>query len=152
MTTKRQSSIFLLTALTPFREHFFQFTFDFEAGRSRNIFQIEAAVRGFQTGDGGDKFIGIGASFGIGDPVQADRNGINVGEVFEKHRFAFHHRQSGFRTDIAQTKYGGPVAYHSDHIAPGGIFPDILGVLFDRQTRLSHTGGVSETEVIAGGA
>ena len=132
-------------------EHLFQFTFDLEAGGRRDIFQIEAAERGFESRCRRDQFIRIGAAFSIGNPVQADGDGIDVGEVFEQHRFTFHDRKPRFRTDIAQTEDGGTVTHDGDHIAAGGIFPDIFGVFLDRQTGLGDAGGVCQRKIIAGG-
>ena len=53
---------------------------------------------------------------------------VDVGELLEQHRLAFHHRLGGERADIAEAEHGGAVGHHRDQIAAhgerGGLRPD----------------------------
>ena len=48
-------------------------------------------------------------------------DGIDVGEAFEQHRFAFHHRLGRQRAAIAKAENGGAVGDDGDEIALGRV-------------------------------
>ena len=61
----------------------FQFTLNFKAGGGGDVFKIDAAEVRLKTGCRCDKLCGIGAALCVGDTVEADGDGINVGETLE---------------------------------------------------------------------
>ena len=79
--------------------------------------------------------------------VQFDVEYVDVSEPLEQDTFAFHDRLAGQGPDVAQSQHGGPVGYHRDQIAFGGVFECILRVLLDLQAGISHAGCVGETEI-----
>ena len=129
---------------------FFEFTLHGKTTGGTDIFQIYTAESGFQSFHCRHEFIHIGAVVFVFHLAQTDRHGVDIGKVFEQHRFALHHRQTGFSTDIAQTKHGGTVAYHCHEVAADSIFPHIGGIFFDFQTGLCHTGGVCQSQIGSG--
>src|SRR3546814_6056280 len=64
--------------------------------------------------DGVDEAVGI-----LGGELDIDR--IDVGEAFEQHRLAFHHRLGGERAEVAEAEAGRPVGDNGDEIALGRI-------------------------------
>ena len=63
---------------------------DLEAARRRDVLEVDAAEAGRDALDGLDDLVGV-----LG--VQADREGVDAGELLEEHRLALHdrHRRLG---------------------------------------------------------
>ena len=74
-------------------QHLFQAAFDFEAARRADVFQVDPAERRCDGSNVRDDFFNILR-------IQGNRNGIHIPEAFEQGRFAFHNRNSCFRSDI----------------------------------------------------
>ncbi len=49
--------------------------------------------------------------------VEADREGVDAGELLEEHRLALHHRHCGLGSDVAEAEHGGAVADDGDRVA-----------------------------------
>ena len=49
--------------------------------------------------------------------VEADREGVDAGELLEQQRLALHHRQGGLRADVAEAEHGGAVGDDGDGVA-----------------------------------
>ena len=65
-----------------------QFLFDHETIRRLDVFQIDAAEGGLQHLAGANDILGV-----AGGQLQIEN--IDIGEAFEQHAFAFHHRLAG---------------------------------------------------------
>src|SRR5699024_11746123 len=82
----------------------------FEASRCRDILQVDSSENGSHQFDRVDDFIHV-------IRLERYREGIHSGKIFEKRTFSFHYRQARFRTDIAESKYCGPVRHHTNRVA-----------------------------------
>ena len=74
-------------------------------------------------------------------------DGIDIGEAFEQHRFAFHHRLCRQRAAIAEAEDGGAVGDHRDEIALGRVVVGEGLVLGDGQHRNGDAGRIGERKV-----
>ena len=79
-----------------------------------NIFQIDPAKRGLQQQYRFDEIVGI---FGI----QADGEAINSTQKFVKQHLAFHHRDGGLGTNVAQAQNSGSIADNGHAIPLVGV-------------------------------
>ena len=70
---------------------------DLEAARSGDVLEVDAAV---DRGDGLDDLDDLLGVLG----VQADRPGIDAGELLEQRGLALHDRQRGGRADVAEAR------------------------------------------------
>ena len=118
-----------------------QLPLDFEASRSCDILKIDPAKARCQQLDRTHDFCRV---FGI----QADRHSIYVGEGLEEQSLAFHYRQSGGGTDVAQAKHGRTVSDHSHQVALDGVTIDICGIAVYLLAGLSHPGGVGHRQLL----
>ena len=116
--------------------------FNLEAARRGDVFQVHAAVDGGEGLDDHDDFLGV-----LG--VQADRPGIDVGELLEEGGLALHHRERRGRADVSQAQDGGAVGDDGDGVALDGQVPRGGGVLRDRQADAGDAGGVGAGEIVA---
>ena len=73
---------------------------DLEAARGGDVLQVDPAVQRRDAADDLDDLVGV-----LG--VQADRPGVDPGELLEQRGLALHHRQRGGRADVAQPEHGG---------------------------------------------
>ena len=87
-----------------------QFFFDVKTFRRLDVFQIDAAQRGFERGDDVDEFVRVVL-------VQFNVEDIDVGEFFEQAALAFHHRLGRQRANVAQPQHCRAVGDHGDQIA-----------------------------------
>ena len=87
---------------------------DLEAARGGDVLEVDAAERRRQQLDRLDDLLGV-----VGR--EADREGVDVGELLEQHRLALHHGHRGLGADIAEAEHGAAVADHRH------------GVLLDRE-------------------
>ena len=118
--------------------------FDLETFGSFYVFEIDPAEGGGDSLDGGDELLRIGR-------IDLDVEGIDSGEVLEKHAFALHDRFGGQRADVAQSQYGGSVGNDRHQIALDRIVVRLGRIVGDRQTRRRHAGRVGQREIVLGG-
>ncbi len=90
-----------------------QTPFDFEAARCRDVLEVDAAE------DRGDVDHGLDDRVDVLG-VQADREGVDAGELFEEHALALHHRRGGQRPDVAEPQDRGAVADDRHRVALNG--------------------------------
>ena len=64
---------------------------------------------------------------------------VDVGELLEEVRLAFHYGLAGKRTDVAESQHGSPVRNDRDEVAAGRVLVDVVRVLLDRQAGLGDT-------------
>ncbi|MEX0675160.1 MAG: hypothetical protein WD067_10325 [Gaiellaceae bacterium] len=116
---------------------------DLEAARRGDVLQVDPAEPGRDRLDRLD------------DPVrilrrQADRPGVDPGELLEQHRLPLHHRQRGLRADVAEPQDRGAVGDDGDRVALDGEVPDLLGIVGDRRAHPGDARRVGHREVVAG--
>src|SRR5690606_33291620 len=117
---------------------------DFQAAGSRDGLQDDAAVDRCDQYQGADDLDGALAA-------QAQRPGVDPGELLEQRGLSFHHRQRCFRTEVAQAEHGRAVGDHGDGVALDREPPGVFRVLRDRGAHPGHAGGVGAGEVVAVG-
>ena len=115
---------------------------DLEAARGGDVLQVDPAVDRGERLDDADDLLGV-----LG--VQADRPGVDAGELLEQGGLALHHGQGGGRADVTQAEHGGPVGDHGHGVALDGEPPGVLGVCGDGQADPGDTWGVGAGEVVA---
>ena len=88
-----------------------------------------------------DDLVGIGGR-------EADRPGVDAGELLEEDRLALHHRQRGLRADVAEPEHGGAVGDDRDRVALARERPDLVRVVGDRAAGARDAGRVRHREVV----
>ena len=86
---------------------------DLEAARRRDVLEVDPREHRRDRLDGADDLLGVGG-------VEADREGVDVGEPLEQRRLALHHRQRRERADVAQAEHRRAVGDHRDGVALDG--------------------------------
>jgi len=114
---------------------------DLEAARSSDVLEVDAAETGSDRNDSADDLVGVGGR-------EADRPGVDAGELLEEDRLAFHHRQGGFRADVAEAEHSGSVRDDRDRIALAREVPDFVRVVGDRSARTGDARRVGHREVV----
>ena len=117
-----------------------QFFFDVKTFRRLDVFQIDAAQRGFERGDDVDEFVRIVL-------VQFNVEDIDVGEFFEQTPLAFHHRLGRQRANVAQPQHCRAVGDHGDQIAARGHFVGLLRVGDNQVARSGHARRIGQRQV-----
>ena len=84
--------------------------------------------------------------------VQLDVEDVDVGEAFEQHALAFHHRLAGQCADVAQSEHGRAVADHGDQVPFRRVAKCIEGVLFDFETGYGDARRVGQAQIALGAA
>ena len=115
---------------------------DLEAAGGGDVLEVDAGEDRADRLDSADDLLGV-----LG--VEADREGIDVGEPLEQGRLALHHRQRGQRADVAQAEHGRTVGHHSHRVALDGQAARVSGVLRDGQADPRHARRVDQGEVVA---
>ena len=82
--------------------------------------------------------------------VQADREGVDVGELLEQHRLALHHRHRRLGADVAEAEHRGAVGDHGHGVRLDRVLERLLAVLGDRRAHARDAGRVGHREVVAG--
>ena len=100
---------------------------DGEARGRADVFEVDAAERGFEAGDGLDHLVRIGAAVLLEHAADAERHGVDVREALEEDGFALHDGESGLRADVAEPEHGRAVADHGHGVAASGVLPDGCG-------------------------
>ncbi len=116
---------------------------DLEAARRRDVLEVDAAEDGR---DRLDRTRTISSAILRGE---ADREGVDVGELLEEHRLALHHGQRGLRADVAEPEHRGPVADDGDGVALDREVPDLLRIVGDRARDARDARRVDHREVFA---
>src|SRR5208337_2208158 len=113
---------------------------DVEALRRFDVLQIDAAKSGFQQLAELDNLVGIMS-------VDFKVEHVHIGKAFKQDTLTFHDGLAGEGTDVSQAEDGSSVAYNGNQVALRGVFESIVGVLFDIQAWIRHSGGVSQAQV-----
>ena len=106
-----------------------------------DVFEVDPPEGGRQVAHRTDHLVGI-----LG--IEFDVKHVDVGEALEQYRLPFHHRLTGQGADIAEAQYRRAVADHADQVAAGRITTGHRWIFLDLQTRLRHTGRVSQREIV----
>ena len=117
-----------------------QFFFDLEAVGGFDVFEVDAAERGFEQLAELDNLFGIFA-------VHFDVEDVDIGKAFEQDRFAFHDGLSGESSNVAEAEHGGAVAQDCDQIATACVLEGILGILLNFETGLGDAGCIGQAEI-----
>ena len=83
-------------------ERLLQPVLDLEAARGGDVLEVDAAEGRRHQLDRLDDLVGV-----LG--VEADREGVDAGELFEEHALALHHRHRRLRADVAEPEHGAAV-------------------------------------------
>ena len=81
--------------------------------------------------------------------VEADRPGVDPGELLEQRGLALHHRQRRGRPDVAQAEDRRAVGDDRDGVALDGQPAGVVGVLRDRHADPGDAGRVGAGQVVA---
>ena len=87
-------------------------------------------------------------SSAVGD-VEADREGVDPGEVLEQQRLALHDRQGALGTDVAEAEHGGAVGDDGHRVLLDRVLVDEGRVLLDGGADPGHAGRVGHRQVVA---
>jgi hypothetical protein len=115
---------------------------DLEAARRRDVLEVDAREDRGDRLDGADDLLGVGG-------VEADREGVDVGEPLEQRRLALHHRQGRERSDVAQAEHRRAVGDDRDGVALDGEPAGVRRVLGDGHADPRHTRRVDHRQVVA---
>ena len=91
-----------------------QLALDLETLGRLDVLEIDAAKSRFQGGNDFDQLVRVTL-------VDLDVEHIDVGELLEQHRLAFHHRLGGERPDGAEAENGRAVGDDADQVAARGV-------------------------------
>ena len=116
---------------------------DLEAARRRDVLEVDAGEHRGDRLDGADDLLGVGG-------VEADREGVDVGEPLEQRRLALHDRQRRERADVAEPEHRGAVGDDGDGVALDRQAAGVLGVLGDRQADPGDARRVDHRQVVTG--
>ena len=113
---------------------------DDEALRGLDVLQIDAAEGRLQPGDGLDQCLRVAL-------VDLDVEHVDVGELLEQHRLAFHHRLAGQAADGPKTQHGGAVGDDRDQVGAGGVERSVERVCGDLLAGRGHPRRVGQGEI-----
>ena len=114
---------------------------DDETLRRLDVLQIDRAEGRLQAGDDVDHLLRVGG-------VEFDIEHIDVGELLEQNRLAFHHRLRGERPDRAEPEHRGAIGDHGDQVLAGRQGGDFRGILGDRLARGGDTGRIGKRQIV----
>ena len=110
-----------------------QLLLDVEALGCLDVFEVDAAQRGFQRSDDFDQLVGVAlGQFNVED--------VDAGKLLEQTALAFHHRFGCQRADVAQAQHRRAIGDDAHQIAARGVLVDQRGVRLDVQTGVGDTG------------
>ena len=98
---------------------------DLEAARGGDVLEVDAPEPGRERPYDRHDLVGVLR-------VQADREGVDAGELLEQHRLALHHRHRRARADVAQAEHRGAVGHDRDRVALDRVLERLVGVVGDR--------------------
>ena len=110
---------------------------DFEALRSLDVFEVDAAEG---RGDGLNR---ADERFGVG-LIDFDVESVDVCERLEQHAFAFHHGLACQSADITQSEDGGAVRNDCYQIAFVGVAIHVVGIGLDGAARGCDAGRIGQ--------
>jgi len=84
--------------------------FDLKAARGGDVLEVDAAEGRGHGCDEGDDLVDV-----LG--VDAQREGVDAGELLEQHRLALHHWHGRGRADVAEPEHGAAVGDDGHHVA-----------------------------------
>ena len=114
---------------------------DLEAARGRDVLEVDAAEgRGDQL-DRLDDLVGVLSG-------EADREGVDSGELLEQHRLALHHRHRRLGPDVAQPEHGAAVGDDRDRVLLDRVLEGLGAVGVDVLAYTGNAGRVGHREVV----
>jgi hypothetical protein len=116
---------------------------DLEAARGRDVLEVDAAEDGR---DGLHDHHDLVHVLG----VEAEREGVDAGELLEDERLAFHDRLGCAGADVAQAQHRGAVRHHRDRVLLDGQRVGLLGVVVDGHADPRHPRRVGHGQIVAG--
>jgi hypothetical protein len=116
---------------------------DVEAAGRGDVLEVDPAEGRRDGRDGGHDRVGV-----LG--AQADRDGVDAGELAEEGGFALHDGERGGGADVAEAEDGGAVGDDGDHVRAPGVRPGQGLVGGDGLAHAGHARRVGDREVLAG--
>ena len=116
---------------------------DLEAAGRRDVLEVDAAEGGRHQFHGVNDLLGV-----VGR--EADREGVDVGELLEQHRLALHHGHRGLGADVAEAEDRRPVGDDGDRVRLDRVVEGLRAVGGDVFADTCDAGGVSHRKVVAG--
>ena len=107
----------------------------------RDVLEVDPREHRGDGLDGADDLLDVGG-------VEADREGVDVGEPLEQRGLALHDGQRGERADVAEPQHGGAVGDDGDGVALDGEAAGVLGVLGDGGAHAGHARRVDHRQVV----
>ena len=115
---------------------------DLEAPRGRDVLQVDAPEN---RRDGLDDHHDLVDVLG----GQADREGVDAGELLEDERLAFHHRLRATGPDVAETEHRRAVGHHRHRVLLDGERVGLLRIVVDGHADARHARRVGHREIVA---
>ena len=107
---------------------------DLEAARRGDVLEVDPAEAGRDQLHRAHDLVGV-----LG--VEADREGVDAGELLEQARLALHHRHRRRRADVAEAEHRGAVGDDRHRVALDRVLEGLVGVVADRRcTRARRPG------------
>ena len=120
-----------------------QAVLDLEAARRRDILQVDPAEHGRHGLDEQHDLVDV-----LGG--EAEREGVDVGQLLEEEGLAFHDRQGRPGPDVAEAEHRGPIGDDGHTVLLDRERIGLLGVRVDRHAHARDPGGVGHRQVVAG--
>ena len=114
--------------------------FDVEALRRLDVFEVNAAKRGFEQLAQPYDFVGI-----VGIYFEVEH--VDIGEPLEQNALPFHDGFSGESSDVAEPEDCRAVADHGNQVSPRGVLESVMRILLDLKTGNGDAGSVGEAEI-----
>ena len=114
---------------------------DLETPRRSNVLEVDATERRC---DGADEVDDRGRFAHVDD----DGDGIDTGELTKQRRLSLHDRQSGLRSDVAQTQDRRAVGDDGHAATLPRQVPRGSGICGDHLTGTRHSGRVGDREIV----
>ena len=118
---------------------FLELSFNLEAARRADVFEVDAAEGAGKQRNRMDDFVHVLAA-------HAKRDGVNAAECLEQHAFAFHDRHTGFGADIAETEHSGTVGDNGNGVPAAGQVIGLVDILLDLKARLGNARRIGKGE------
>ena len=116
-------------------EFLLKFLLDLKATGSRNVLKVYPAKNRRNIFDGPDDFFRVLCR-------KTDRKGIDICKLFKEHRFAFHNRQCGLRTDISEPEHGASVRHYGDRVTLYGKAVRFFPIFMYRKADTGDAGSI----------
>ena len=122
-------------------ERFDQAPLDLEADRRLDVLELDRAEALRDAQHGVDDRAGIAR-------IEHDREGRDPDELVEECRLAFHHRQRGHRSHVAEPEDARAVRDDRDRLAADRVAVRLLGMRHQRAHHLGHARRVDAAQVV----